>query len=216
MKSTRISNQIIDIAKRLYNKNFLAAADGNISYRINDEKILITPSGQHKGFIENPDIAHITTDNKIIKGTPSTERLMHLTIYQNCTKAKAVIHAHPPYAIAWSISHPHLQELPKECLSELILAVGQIPIIPYARPGTQDMGEKLVPFLPDQRVFILGRHGALSWGETLDEAYNGIERLEHTAYILALSQMLGGLTSLPPQEIEALQSMRSKIGPKTL
>jgi L-fuculose-phosphate aldolase len=211
-----LKSDIVKTAKLLHQKNFLASADGNISIRINSETILITPSGKHKGFLNEDDLAVVTVDNQILFGNPSGERLMHLEVYQKCSEAKAVVHAHPPYAIAWSVAFPDLKELPKECLSELILAVGQIPIVPYQRPGTPEMGTVLSPWLPKQRVFILSRHGALSWGEDLQEAYNGIERLEHTAFILSIASQMNGLSFLPASEVQALQAMRQNLGARTL
>jgi L-fuculose-phosphate aldolase len=78
------------------------------------------------------------------------------------------------------------------------------------------MGDHLLPFLPDYRAMILSRHGALTWGEDLQEAYNGMERLEHAAQVLALAQQLGGLTSLPEEEVRHLRAVRKKMGKKTL
>jgi L-fuculose-phosphate aldolase len=213
--SGSLKSEIIFIAKLLHQKNFLASADGNISVRVDKDTILITPSGKHKAFIKEDDLALVTLDNHILHGNPSGERLMHLEVYRNCKEAQAVVHAHPPYAIAWSVAFPELTELPNECLSELILAVGQVPIVPYARPGSLDMGKVLLPWLPNQRVFILSRHGALSWGQDLQEAYNGIERLEHTAYILSLAKQMNNLSFLPPDEIKALKEMRLKLGHRT-
>jgi L-fuculose-phosphate aldolase len=106
--------------------------------------------------------------------------------------------------------------LPSECLSEVILAVGRIPIAAYARPGTQAMGDAISAHLPRCRVMILARHGALAWGEDLDESYNGMERLEHSADILMRAQMLGGLTSLPAAEVAYLRELRGKLGERTL
>ena len=209
----------IDIAavcKRLNQKNYLASADGNVSYRISDREILITPSGVNKADLDPSQMARITIDDEILSGAPSSERKMHLEVYRRCPKAKAVVHAHPPIAIAWTIARPDLKELPAECMSELILAVGKIPIVPYARPGTAQMGEVLAPYLAECRVLILSRHGALSWGEDLDEAYNGIERLEHSALILKTAHELGGLTSLSPDEVVVLREMRKKLGERTL
>lgn len=211
-----LKEQLVLLAKRLHDKNYLAAADGNISYRINDDMILFTPSGQNKYFIQPKDIAIITLDNQIISGHPSSERLMHLAVYQTCPQAKAVVHAHPPFSIAWSLLQENYTELPREYLSELILATTKIPIVPYARPGTADMGEQLKPYLPTLRNFILKRHGALSWGEDLFEAYNGIERIEHTAYILSVAKQMGPLSPLDKEEVQTLQALRQQLGPKTL
>jgi L-fuculose-phosphate aldolase len=137
---------------------------------------------------------------------------MHLQIYKSCAKAKAVVHAHPPTAIAWSIARPELEKLPADCLSEVILATGDIPFVPYARPGTEQMGQVLTSFLPRYRALILRSHGAVAWGEDLEEAYRGMERIEHSAHILFMAEKLGGLNKLPDEEIHYLYELRKKIG----
>jgi L-fuculose-phosphate aldolase len=207
--------QIVDICQRLYQRNMLAAADGNVSVRVGDN-ILITPSGVSKGFINKKDICLVSLDNKVLMGQPSSERLMHLQVYNSVPEAKAVVHAHPPFAIAWSVAYPDWKELPANCLSELILATGGIPIAPYARPGGIAMGDALNPYLPQHKVMILSRHGGLSWGDSLTEAWMGMERLEHTAEILYRAQSLKELSFLPEEEVEALKQMRAKIGNKNL
>jgi len=211
-----IREEILMVSKRLYDRNMLSAADGNISYRIDNETILMTPSGQAKAFIELKDISVINIRGEVLSGNPSSERLMHLAIYQKCPKAKAVVHAHPPYAIAWSVARPDLSELPAECLSEVILAAGRIPVVPFARPSTAAMGENLYPFLPESRAMILARHGAVTWGEDLSEAVGGMERIESCAEILSLAHQLGGLTSLPVEEVTFLRQLRSQIGERLL
>ncbi len=203
---------IVEICQRLHRRNMLAAADGNISYRVSDDEILITPSGIAKAFMKPEQMAVINLKGEILKGQPSTERLMHLEIFKSCPEAKAIVHAHPPTAIGWSIAKPDLTELPSDCLSEVILATGRIPFVPYARPGTEDMGTVLKPFLPAHRAMILRNHGAIAWGADLEEAYRGMERIEHSAQILASALQLGGLHPLPPEEIAYLHELRKKIG----
>jgi L-fuculose-phosphate aldolase len=212
----QICEDIVEAGRRLHEKNMLASADGNISYRLADDRILITPTGISKSFLKPEQLAIITLDNRIVQGNPSSERLMHLEAYKACPQAKCVVHAHPPTAIAWSIARPYLTELPSDCLPEVLLAVGRIPIVPYARPGMVEMGTNLRRFLCKHRVMILARHGGLSWGESVMEAYNGIERLEHCAHILKLAQDMGGLPSLPASELVALQALRRKLGDRTL
>jgi len=208
--------QIVEVGRRLHGRNMLAAADGNVSMRVAEDIILITPSGLPKGFLRPEDICAVTPDNRILAGKPSSERLMHLAVFNKCPEAKAVVHAHPPHGIAWSIAHPDMKELPSHSLSEVILAVGAIPFVPYARPGTGHMGAALELFLPHYRVMILSRHGGLSWGEDLLEAYMGMERLEHSAEILYKAATLKELTFLPDEEVKALKEMRKEMGPKTL
>ena len=207
--------QIVSICQKLYQKNMLAAADGNVSVKVSSG-ILITPSGVAKAFAKPEEMALINENNEILHGQPSSERLMHLAVYNQCPQARAVIHAHPTTAIAWTVAFPRDKELPGDCLSEIILATGRIPIVDYARPGTRAMGDVLLPFIRDYKVMILSRHGALSWGESLEEAYMGMERLEHSAEILYQAKSLGGLTFLPEEEKLALQEMRKKLGNKSL
>lgn len=211
LTAQRLSKEIVIICERLHARNMLAAADGNISYRISDDEILITPSGIAKGFMQPDQMAVVNLKGDVLIGTPSSERLMHLEVFRT-TDAKAIVHAHPPTAIAWSIARPDLKKLPSECLSEVILATGDIPFVPYARPGTQQMADVLKPFLPKHKALILKNHGALAWGADLDEAYRGMERIEHSAQILMKAQQLGGLHPLPAEEIKFLYELREKIG----
>jgi len=216
-KSERhIREEIIKTAAMLHHKNMLAACDGNISYRYDDKTILITPSGKPKFLLVEDDIAVIDIDGNAIKGNPSSEMLMHLEVYKMRADARAVIHAHPPTAVAYSIAHPAAEEIPGKSFSELILAVGKLPIVPFQMPGSLEMGTALHPFIKNHKVMVLARHGALSFGEDLIEAYNGMERLEHSCEILLKAESFGAVTELDEQTIDELHAMRIKIGDKTL
>jgi L-fuculose-phosphate aldolase len=207
---------VCDICARLHGRNLLAAADGNVSVLLADGRIAITPSGVAKARMAPGDLAFLDRDGTILAGRPSTERLMHLAVYRACPEARAVVHAHPPTAIAFSLAFPAMTHLPADALPELILAAGSIPVAPYARPGTAAMGEQLLPFLPEHRLLILARHGALAWGETLEEAYNGMERVEHACQILKAAVELGGAQPLPEAELHALRQARAQGGRRLL
>lgn len=211
-----ITEDIIHYGRYAHSKNLLAAADGNISYRCSDEEIWITPRARSKAWLTKEELACISIDNEVKTGSPSSERLMHLAIYRAVPEARAVFHAHPMTAIALSLARPHWNELPTESLPEIIIAAGKIPIAPYARPGTEAMGEALLPYLPACRLLILARHGAVCWGESIEAAYNGIERLEQICTILAQAEMLGGANPLPASEISALHLLRKGLGPQII
>ncbi len=207
---------VCDACRRLHGRNLLAAADGNISLRLGHGRIAITPAGMNKYHLRPEHMALVQLDGQIESGAPSSERAMHLAVYRRCPEARVVVHAHPPTAIAWTLAHPELLELPSDALPEVILAAGSIPVVPYARPGTEAMGTALEPFLPAHRLLLLARHGALAWGESLEEAVNGIERVEHAALILKAALELGGAKPLPEEERLALHALRTKNGPKLL
>ena len=212
----QIREEIVKTAVMLHQKNMLAACDGNISYRRDDNTILITPSGKPKFLLDNDDIAIVDMDGGVIEGQPSSEMLMHLEVYRMRADVRAVIHAHPPTAVAYSIAHPDATEIPGRSFSELILAVGKLPVVPFQMPGSPEMGTALHPFITDHKVMVLARHGALSFGDDLIEAYNGMERLEHSCEILLRAEGFGVVSELDEETIDKLHAMRKQIGDKTL
>ena len=194
----------------------MAASDGNLSVRLPNGLIAMTPSGVPKAKVALKDLAHLQLDGTILEGRPSSEQAMHLAIYRAVPQAKAIVHAHPPTAIAWSLARPELNELPSDGLPEVILAAGRIPIVPMAMPGTKAMGTNLLPFLPEHRLMILARHGGLCWGEQMDEAAGGMERLEQVATILWKAATLGGAVPLSSSDLEELLALRAKLGPRII
>lgn len=207
---------ILDGCRRLHAQGLLAAADGNVSARLPDGRIAITPRGVPKAELALQDFAFLDLDGTILRGNPSSERAMHLAVYRAVPEARAVVHAHPVHAIAWSLAHPGAGELPSESLPEVILATGRIPIVPMALPGTDAMGTHLLPFLPAHRVMILARHGGLCWGESPEEALGGLERLEQVARILHLAEALGGPQPLAEEDLQALRALRERLGPRVI
>ena len=208
--------EIRDACAHLHARGLLAAADGNVSVRLPDDTVVLTPAGVNKARLVPGSLARVALDGRILDGRPSTERAMHLAVYRACPEARVVVHAHPPTSIAWTLARPELEELPTDALPELLLAAGRVPIVPYARPGTEEMGTALLPFLPAHRLLLLSRHGALAWGESMEEAINGIERVEHSALILKAAEELGGTRPLPSSELEVLRALRARIGPRLL
>jgi len=214
MTESQLLQSLCEACRRLHDRNLLAAGDGNLSARLPDGRIAMTPAGVAKAWITPEDFTFLQLDGTILRGQPSSERQMHLMIYRTCPEAKVVVHAHPPTAIAWTLARPELKALPSEALPEVILGAGAIPIVPYARPGTAALAEGLKPFLPEHRLLVMARHGAVCWGEDTAEAAGGIERLEHVAQILKAGIDLGGLTALPADELAALRHLRAELGPR--
>ena len=214
MSPTPALEALCAAGRRLHAAGLLAAADGNLSLRLEDGRIAMTPSGLSKARIHPGDLAFLAADGSVLAGHPSSERALHLAVYRACPEARAVVHAHPPVAVAWTLARPDLAELPPDVLPELILAAGRIPVAPYARPGTEALAHSVEPYLPEHRLLILARHGALAWGEDLDEACDGLERLEHVAGILKAAEDLGGAASLPEGELAQLRELRRALGPR--
>ncbi len=216
MRLETLLDEAIEACRSLHAQGLLAAADGNVSVRMDDGRVAITPRGVAKASLRREDFAFLDLDGTILDGIPSSERLMHLAVYRACPEARAIVHAHPVTAIAWSLANPGAEELPSDALPEVILAAGRIPLVPMATPGTEEMGSNLAPFLPAHRLMILARHGGLAWGESVREASGGIERLEQVAKILLAAESFGGAKPLAESEVEELRALRAKLGPKLI
>ncbi|MBS1766068.1 MAG: class II aldolase/adducin family protein [Acidobacteria bacterium] len=216
MRMESLLDEAIEACRALHAQGLLAAADGNVSVRLEDGTFAITPRGVPKAALRRQDFAVMDLDGIVRRGTPSSERLMHLAVYRACPEAMAVVHAHPPTAIGWSLAHPDATELPSDALPEVILAAGRIPLVPMATPGTAEMGSNLSPFLPSHRLMILARHGGLAWGASVREAAGGIERLEQVARILLAAEALGGAKPLAEADVNELRALRATLGPNLI
>lgn len=199
-------SQIPFVCKRLYEKNLIAGSDGNISEKRGNE-VLITPSGVDKSEIKEDDLCLMDEKGNALKGQASSEKYMHLSIYKYQSKAKAVVHAHPPYAIALSLARPQWKKLPL-ALPEIIITLGDVSFAPYVCPGTQELGESLKPFVQKSKAVILSHHGAVVWGESLKEAVLIMEQLEHSCKILCVSESIGKTAGLPEEEVKKLIKKR--------
>lgn len=195
------------VARRLDAKGILTATDGNLSARLGDGALLITPSGCCKGTMEEEDLVVVRGDAIEGAGKPSSEIALHRAIYAARPDAGCVIHAHPPYATAFAVAGIPLD---RPILSESILAIGSVPVAPYAVPTRPDLARTVEPFVRDHEAVLLEHHGAAVWARSIDEAGLLMETLEHVARIDWLSRALGA-RELPPDEVERLVALKGAL-----
>ena len=210
MTKSEASRLIIETGRRLYQKEFIAGPDGNLSIRLNPAKILITASGICKGFLSNDDLVVVDNSGRSIQGAakPSSEMLMHLAVYANRPEINACCHAHPPYATAFAVA---AQPLPAGILPEVILTIGEIPLTRYAPPGTPAVPRALEEFLPRFNAFVLRNHGVLTIGRDMTEAFQRMETVEHYARIVYIARQCGNLNFLDKDEVRRLEDIRDSL-----
>jgi L-fuculose-phosphate aldolase len=198
---------IVEYGRRLYEKGLVAGTDGNLSVRLDRDRLLITPSGAAKGSLRDDDLVLVDINGKKLsgKGVPSSEILMHLHVYHLRPDIKACCHAHPSYATAFSIIGT---ELPPNVLPESIIMVGKIALTEYAPPGTQAVPTVLDRFVKNHDAFLLRNHGVLTIGRTMEEAYRRMEIVEHLAKIVYIAKNSGKLNLLDPAEVSRLEKIR--------
>ncbi len=205
-----LRNQLVEIGRRLATRGFVAGSDGNLSARLPDGNILITPSGAAKGELAPDDLVVIDPDGRPIDGPgkPSSEAAMHLHVYRRRPDIMACVHAHPPTVTAFAATGT---ALPDNILPEVILFVGKIPMTAYAPPGTDAVPQSLEPFIGEHNAFVLRNHGLLTIGRTVREAWHRHETVEHYARIVALARQLGSPESIPADDIRRLEEMRRQM-----
>ncbi|MBI3184044.1 MAG: class II aldolase/adducin family protein [Myxococcales bacterium] len=212
MRELDVKEQVVAYCQLLHQKGYLAATDGNVSVRLGPGRILITPTGVHKGFLRPEELIVIDDGGRVVegRGAPSGEVAMHLTALRLRPDRPVVMHAHPPTCIALSLfKNLRLNGV----LPEVILSVGRITVVPYARPISQALGESLVGFVEKGDALILERHGTLTLGRSVHDAYALVERLEHAAQVLHRAHLLGRPPLLPDHEARALEEMYERSRP---
>ncbi len=208
-----LRKKMIKIAKLTYSKGLIAASDGNMSAKISEDRLLVTPSGLFKGFLEEEDLVVIDRKGNVIKGQhrPSSEMMMHLKAYEMRQDIQAVVHAHPPIITAFSLAGINLTEA---ILPETIFVLGEIKFAQYSTPTTEDVPIAIEELIKRHDALVLTRHGSLTVGESLEDAYQKLESLEHTAKIISEAIRLRGremVTPLPPHEIDKLWTINEKL-----
>jgi L-fuculose-phosphate aldolase len=203
---------MLEIGKRMWNRSFVAANDGNFSVRIDDDTFLTTPTGVSKGFMTPDMIIKVTSNGQIISQAtqfrPSSELKMHLEVYRQRSDIGAVIHAHPPYCTSFAVAGIPLDQC---VLPEAILSLGTVPIAPYGTPSTDEIPESIREFIPNSDAILLANHGALTLGIDLLTAYYRMETLEHAAHIIALAMNLGNVNVIPGEQVNKLLELRAKF-----
>lgn len=210
MTEEEARKQICDICYKMWQQGWVAANDGNVTVKLDENTFLATPTGISKSFMEPDKLVKINRKGEIIEALegyrPSSEIKMHLRCYDERPDVGAVVHAHPATATGFALAHKAMDTY---SLIECVIAIGAVPIAPYGTPSTNEVPESIAPLLPKHDVILLENHGALTVGADLITAYYRMETLELWAKTSFVAQMLGGEKEISRANIDRLIDMRS-------
>jgi len=211
MNAHKIKQDMCEMGRRLYNKGFAAANDGNITVRIGENEVLCTPTMHSKGFLKTEDICSMDMSGKQIAGIKkrSSEALLHLEIYKKRDDIKSVVHCHPPHATAFAVAR---EPIPQCVLPEVEVFLGDVPITRYETPGGKAFAETILPFVEKTNVMILANHGTVSYGIDVEQAYWWTEILDAYCRILMLARQLGNVSYFNEREERELLSLKQQWG----
>lgn len=210
MNESEARELIVEVGRLMYERGYVVSSDGNVSIRLDEDRILATPTMTSKGRMTVDSLAVTDLDgNPLSDKRASSELAMHILIYKNRPEIRAVCHAHPPHGTAFAVAGLAID---KPILSEVILTLGCVPLTDYGTPSTDELTDAMRPFVAHHNALLMANHGAVAYGRNLWEAFDRMETLEHTAKIAILSRALGGANDLPPESIEKLINIRERAG----
>lgn len=192
----KCKQDICEIGRRMYARELVAANDGNISIKVEENKLLITPTMMSKGYMVEDDIILIDYEGNVLMGSkkPSSEYLLHTTVYKNRQDINAIVHAHPVTVSAFAIcSRP----VDMRYMPEAIMSLGVFPVAEYARPGTKELAQSIMPYINDHNGCILANHGAVSWAKDIYSAYYIMEQLEFYCKTSLIAEHMGNPKIIP-------------------
>src|SRR5207247_11473035 len=193
---------MVTVGRLMYERSYVVSSDGNLSVRLDDGRVVATPTMTCKGRMTEDSLAITDIQGKALNDArASSELAMHLLIYRERPDVKAVCHAHPPHGTAFAVAGLAIDQ---PILSEVILTLGCVPLAGYGTPSTEELSEAMQPLIKHHNALLMANHGAVAYGSDLWQAFDRLETLEHTAKIAILSRALGGSKNLPPDAIEKL------------
>ena len=193
----------------LYRLGFMPGASGNLSVRLDDQRLLVTPTGVSKFLLRSADMVIVDLQGRQLDGyrKVTSEVSMHLAVYRHRDDVKAVIHSHPPLATAFACVGRGLEEI---LCQEAVMTLGVVPLANYATTGTAEVAASLAPFIPDHDAILMANHGAVSYGGTLLQAFQKMEIVEHLAQIALVTHQLGAPSILKHEQVKQLRDAKTR------
>lgn len=206
--------EIVRVCRLLWQRGYVAATDGNVSMRIGSDRLVATPSGVSKGFLQERQLVLTDLDGALVSEDPSglrpsSELRMHCAVYRERPDVLAVVHAHPPVATACTVAGVSLM---RPVLPEVLVTLGGIPTARYARPSSAEGAVVVRELIREHDAVLLDHHGSLTVGRSVFEAYLKLEKVENAAQVVLAAGQLGGVRELPPEEAEELLARYRRRG----
>lgn len=204
-----LRRELVRFSKWLYRLGFMTGTSGNLSVRLDQEKLLVTPTGVSKYLLRSADIVIVDLEGRQLTGSRkvTSEIGMHLAIYRNREDVEAVIHSHPPIATAFACAGRPLDEM---LCQEAVMILGAVPLASYATTGTDEVSASLAPLVPKHDAILMANHGAVTYGGSLFNAFSKMETLEHVAQVSLVAHQLGSSHTLHEEQGERLLRAKEK------
>jgi len=198
--------EVAAFMRRLYRQGLTTTSGGNISFRISEDIILITPSATDKGRMKWKEVGIMTIlgENLTVKLKPSMESEMHLSIYRKNNEVKAIVHAHPVFASAFTAMKCKIDT---DLTAEAAAILGNPQLVSYALMGSADLASVVSEAATQSDVLLLENHGILTTGSNLFKAFDKIEVLENAAKMTLITDWSKKKSPLNKSKISAIEKL---------
>ena len=204
-----LRRDLVRFSKWLSRLGFTPGTSGNLSVRLDEKRLLVTPTGASKYLLTPADMVIVDLQGRQLAGSRkvTSEVNMHLAVYHHRDEVAAVIHSHPPIATAFACAGRALDEM---LCQEAVMTLGIVPLAKYATTGTDEVAASLIPLIPGHEAILMANHGVVSYGKTLLEAFLKMETVEHLAHIGLIAHQLGSAQPLRTDQVEQLRLAKVK------
>jgi L-fuculose-phosphate aldolase len=202
-----LRRELVRVGKWLSRLGFMPGTSGNLSVRLDQDRVLATPTGISKNLLRCADVVVVDLGDRQLAGSRkvTSEVGMHLAIYMRRRDVNAVIHSHPPIATAFACAGRPLDEM---LCQEAVMTLGPVPLARYATTGTNEVADSLSSLIPGYEAILMSNHGAVTYGDNLTDAFHKMETLEHLAHIRVVAHQLGGVRTLEEKQAHLLLCAR--------
>jgi len=205
-------DEICDIGRRLWQRGYVDGNGGNISVRVATDLVLCTPTLVSKGFMQPADICLVDMDGVQKAGVKkrTSEMLLHLEMYKAQPAAVACVHAHPPYATGFAVAGVS----PPTCMvPEMEVFCGEVPVAPYGTPGSLEMSRAVAALVGQHNTVLMGNHGVVSWGQSVEDAYFKMEIVDaYCRIVLVARQVSSQPNVIPAPRLRELLTTKQTLG----
>jgi L-fuculose-phosphate aldolase len=201
--------EICLVGRWMYERGYIVAYEGNLSIRLDAHQILITPTCINKGLMSPDDLVIMDMEGHHLRGDRkvSSEAGMHLLFYRMRPDVHAVCHGHPATATGFAAAG---RSPDQALLPEIVVNLGEVPLVRYATPGTPDLSAALEPYVPHYHALLLANHGAVTCGSDLLTAFFRMETVEHVAKIVLNTSLVGEPQLLSRRKVAKLMAARAR------
>lgn len=182
--------EMVNLARSLFERGYTVGGAGNLSVRLDENRILVTPTGSSLGRLEPDRLSVLDMQGNVLSGDkPSKESVFHLAMYQKNPACQAIVHLHSTYLTALScLENLDTDNAMRAFTPYYVMRVGKLPVIPYYRPGDINIARELGERALDGKAFLLANHGVVVTGSDLRDAVDNTEELEETAKLYFILQ----------------------------